>query len=163
MQKTASSPARIRSPRPAYRERLAPSLKILCAAAIIAPMISLVFVRINDVVSLVLGVAAAALLVALLILLAPVVSVSGREVRAGRAHIDVAHLDEAVALTGDDARSARGTRLDPRGWYLIRGGIDGIVLVKNTDPDDPVSSWTISSRTPDRLAAAIMRAKLEAV
>jgi len=163
MQKTDSSPARTRSPRPVYRERLAPSLRILCAAAIIAPMISLVFVRINDVVSLALGVAAAALLIGLLILLAPVVSVSGNEVRAGRAHIDVAHLDEAIALTGDEAKSSRGARLDPRGWYLIRGGIDGIVLVKNTDPDDPVSTWTISSRTPDRLAAAIMRAKREAV
>ncbi|MGO1307624.1 MAG: DUF3093 domain-containing protein [Microbacterium gubbeenense] len=159
MQKTASSPDRTRSTGPIYRERLAPSLKILSAAAIVAPMVSLVFVKMNSVVALALGVASAAVLILVLILLAPVISVSGRELFAGRAHIDVAHLGEPLALSGDEARAVRGVNLDPRGWYQIRGGIDGIVFVENTDPDDPVRSWTISSRTPDRLAAAIRRAK----
>lgn len=162
MQKTASSPERARSTGSIYRERLAPSLKILSAAAIVAPMVSLVFVRMNSVVALALGVAAAAALILVLYFVAPVVAVSGRELIVGRAHIDAVHLDEPVVLSGDEAKAARGVELDPRGWYQIRGGIDGIVLVKNTDPDDPVSSWTISSRTPDRLAAAIRRAQRDA-
>lgn len=82
--------------------------------------------------------------------------------RAGRAHIDVAHLGAPLALTGNDAKDARGTGLPARGWHLIRGGIDGIVVVPNDDPADPVTAWTVSTRTPDRLAAAIRTAQLSA-
>ena len=75
--------------------------------------------------------------------------------RAGRAHIDVALLGEPAIMIGDQARHARGPGLDPRSWHVIRGGIDGVVVTAVTDPDDPTPSWVISSRTPDRLAAAI--------
>ncbi|WP_110588873.1 DUF3093 family protein [Microbacterium suaedae] len=142
-----------------YRERLAPSLKIIAAAAIIAPMVMLVFVRMNVFVALALSVGTALALIGLLIALAPVVEVEGGELRAGRAHIDVALLGDPEPLDGDAARAARGADIDARGWYLIRGGIAGIVFVPNIDPDDPVTSWTISTRTPDRLAAAIRRAQ----
>jgi len=36
-----------------------------------------------------------------------------------------------------------------------------VVIVPITDPDDPVSSWMLSSRTPDRLAAAIRSARTD--
>jgi len=143
----------------AYRERLTPSLKFIVGAAIVAPMVSLVFVRFNQTAALAIGVGTAALLVWLLLGTAPRVRVENGELIAGRAHIDVAFLGEPRILTGEEAAAARGTGLDPRGWYLIRGGIDGIVLVENIDPADPVTTWTVSTRTPDRLAAAIRRAQ----
>jgi hypothetical protein len=40
---------------------------------------------------------------------------------------------------------------------LLRGGIDGVVTIPLADPDDPTPSWVISTRTPDRLSAAIRR------
>jgi hypothetical protein len=95
--------------------------------------------------------------VTLLIALSPRIVVGDGMLRAGRAHIDVSLLGRPVALVGEEARAARGPGLDARGWHLIRGGIDGLVVVADIDPDDPVSAWTISSRTPDRLAAAIAR------
>lgn len=79
--------------------------------------------------------------------------------RAGRAHIDARWLGEPSVYTGDEARERRGPLLPGDGWHLIRGGIDGVVVVALTDPDDPVRSWTVSSRTPDRLAAAIRAAR----
>lgn len=145
--------------RPRYRERLAPSLRLLVTVALAGPMVSLIFVPIGSTVALLVGAAVSALLVVLSIAATPVVSVDGTMLRAGRAHIDVRHLGEPVALTGDDARQARGPGLPARGWHLIRGGIDGIVVVPNIDQDDPVEAWTISSRTPDRLAAAIRAAR----
>ncbi|NHI17170.1 DUF3093 domain-containing protein [Microbacterium excoecariae] len=147
-----------RAPR-SYRERLTPSLKVLAGAAIVAPMVALVFVQYSAIAALALGIATAVLLVAALIWAAPVVRVEGGELRAGRAHIDLAFLGEPIALTGSDAAHARGAGLDPRGWYLLRGGIGGVVIVPITDPDDPVRTWTLSTRTPDRLAAAIRRAR----
>ncbi|WP_337004869.1 DUF3093 domain-containing protein [Microbacterium sp. LB12] len=145
--------------RPRYRERLAPSLWLLVTVAVAGPMVSLVFVPIGSTIALVLGAAVSALLVIGFIAATPVVSVEGTELRAGRAHIDVSFLGHPLALTGADARDARGPGLPARGWHLIRGGIDGVVVVPNIDPDDPIDAWTISTRTPDRLAAAIRRAQ----
>ncbi|WOF24519.1 DUF3093 domain-containing protein [Microbacterium betulae] len=142
-----------------FRERLSPSLWTLASAAIVAPMVTLVFVRIEPAVSLGLGAIAAIVVIALLIAGSPVVEVRDGVLRAGKARIEVEHLGDPVALAGEEAKAARGVDLDPRGWYLVRGGIDGVVLVPNTDPDDPVTSWTISIRTPDRLAAAVLRAQ----
>jgi hypothetical protein len=148
-----------RSSRATYRERLSPSLWLLGGAAVVAPMASLVFVQIDRALALGIGIAVAIAVVALLVGLAPVVEVRGTELRAGRARIEARFLGEPVALTGADAQAARGRDIDAHGWHLIRGGIDGLVVVPNTDPDDPVGSWTISSRTPERLAAAIRLAQ----
>ncbi|WP_435745052.1 DUF3093 family protein [Microbacterium sp. PMB16] len=145
--------------RPLYRERLAPSLPLLVTVALAGPMVALIFVPIGATVALIVGAAVSAVLVVAFIAATPVVSVAGTTVRAGRAHIDTRFLGEPIALSGDEARHARGPGLPARGWHLIRGGIDGVVIVPNTDQDDPVETWTISTRTPDRLAAAIRAAR----
>ncbi|MFT4156897.1 MAG: DUF3093 domain-containing protein [Microbacterium sp.] len=145
--------------RPRYRERLSPSLPLLASVALAGPMVSLVFIPLGSVIALIAGAAVSASLIALFVWLAPVVCVDAAVLRAGRAHIDAKFLGEPTALSGDDARQARGPMLPARGWHLIRGGIDGLVVIPNTDENDPVDSWTISSRTPDRLAAAIRAAQ----
>ncbi|MFB4351921.1 DUF3093 domain-containing protein [Microbacterium sp. LS_15] len=142
-----------------YRERLSPSLWLLVTIALAGPMVALIFIPAGSTLALVIGAAVSALLVAGAIALTPVVSVQGDELRAGRAHIAVRHLGRPVALTGDEARQSRGPALPARGWHLVRGGIDGVVVVPNIDEDDPVTAWTISTRTPDRLAAAIEAAR----
>jgi len=143
-----------------YRERLGPSLWILVAAAVAGPMAALVVTPIDTTAALVIGAGVGILLIALLILAAPVVEVRDGELRAGRAHIDVELLGAAEVHVGEDARHARGAGLDPRSWHLIRGGIDGVVVIPVTDADDPTTAWVISSRTPDRLAAAVRRAQI---
>lgn len=143
-----------------YRERLGPSLWILVAAAVAAPMAALVFSPIDTTLSLGVGLGVGVLLIAAMIAAAPVVEVRDGELRAGRARIGVEYLGEPELHTGEAARQARGAALDPRAWHLIRGGIDGVVVIPLHDPDDPVTAWVISSRTPDRLAAAVRRAQL---
>lgn len=145
--------------RPQYRERLSPSLRLLVTVALAGPMVSLVFVPIGSTIALVAGALVSAALVSMLIWSTPVVSVHDTDLRAGRAHIDAKFLGEPTVLTGEEARQARGPGLSARGWHLIRGGIDGLVVVPNTDADDPVDVWTIASRTPDRLAAAVRSAR----
>jgi len=158
-----TSPATQPAQAPTYRERLAPSLWVIVSAGVVAPMASLVFVRMDRTLALVIGVVVAVLVVAALIGLAPRLSLTGSTLRAGRAHIDVSLLGEPEALTGDEAKDARGSKLDVHGWHLIRGGIDGIVRVPVIDADDPATSWTISTRTPDRLAALVAHAQRRAV
>jgi len=151
------------STRVRYRERLSPSLWMLVTAAVLAPMVMLVFTPLGSLLGLLIGAAAALALIGALIFGSPSVRVEGTTLYAGRAHIDARFLGEVTEYTGEEARTARGSALPARGWHLLRGGIDGVVVVQNTDPDDPIPSWTISSRTPDRLAVAIRSAEAEAV
>jgi len=142
-----------------YRERLSPSLWVIVSAAVAAPMAALVVAPIDTTVALVAGAVVGVAILALLIAGSPVVQVRDGILTAGRAHIDVGYTGEVTVLTGEDARHARGPGLHPRSWHVIRGGIDGIVIVEITDLDDPAPSWVLSTRTPDRLAAALRRAQ----
>ncbi|GAA3021628.1 hypothetical protein GCM10010462_05000 [Microbacterium dextranolyticum] len=142
-----------------YRERLSPSLWALLSAAVAAPMVALVFVPLDATIALVAGIGVAVALIAALVLLSPVVEVSGGELRVGRAHIPVDLLGDASGATGDDARHVRGPGLPRGAWHLLRGGIDGIVRVPVTDERDPVDEWIFSTRTPDRVISAIRRAQ----
>jgi len=151
-----TSPA---SARETFRERLSPSLWVLVSAAVVAPMAALVLAPIDTTAALFVGGLLGVLFVALLIVGSPVVDVRDGMLRAGRARIPVDLLGPPVPLGGDAARAARGPELNPRAWHVIRGGIDGIVVVPVEDPDDPTPAWVISSRTPDRLTAAIRRAQ----
>lgn len=143
-----------------YRERLGPSLWLLVSAALAGPMAALVLAPIDTTLALLIGAGVAVAVVILLMAASPVVEVRDGELRAGRAHIDVALLGEPVAFVSQEARNARGPGLDPRSWHLIRGGIDGVVVVPVQDPDDPAPVWVVSTRTPDRLAAALRHAQL---
>ena len=141
-----------------YRERLGPSLWVLVSAAVAAPMAALVFTPVDTTLALVIGAAVGVAIIGLLVAGSPTVMLRDGVLHAGRAHIDVGHLGEPLVFTGDQARHARGAGLDPRSWHVIRGGIDGVVVVPVKDQDDPAPAWVLSSRTPDRLAAAMRRA-----
>lgn len=142
-----------------YRERLSPSLWVLVAAALCGPMAALVFSPIDTTAALVIGGAVGFGIVALLVMTSPVLEVADGILRAGRARIEVAHLGPIAVLTGEQARQARGAALDPRSWHVIRGGIDPVAVIPILDPDDPAPAWVVSSRTPERLAAAVRRAQ----
>lgn len=151
--------ADLRSHAVTYRERLSPSLWLLFSAALAGPMIAVVVAPVDSTLAVALGMAAALLLLALLVFASPVIAVEGGELRVGRAHIGVEHLGTPEALTGDEARTARGPGLRRDAWHLLRGGIDGVVRVPIDDDRDPVAEWVFSSRTPDRVIAAIARAR----
>jgi len=143
----------------AYRERLGPSLWVLVSAALAGPMAALVFAPIDTTIALVTGAVVGVAVIALLVAGSPVIELRDGMLRAGRARIDVGLLGDAAVFTGEPARHARGPGLDPRAWHVIRGGIDGIVVIDVTDPDDPTPVWVVSSRTPDRFAAALRLAQ----
>lgn len=142
-----------------YHERLSPSLWLLVSAALLGPMAAVVVAPVNAALAVALGLAVALLVVVLLLFASPVVAVADGRLRVGRAHIEVGHLGAPVALTGDEARIARGPGLRPSAWHLLRGGIDGVVRVPIDDDRDPVAEWVFSSRTPERVVAAIGRAR----
>ncbi len=81
-------------------------------------------------------------------------------VRAGELEVDDAHLPlryvgGAEPIRGEAKRVALGPDLDPLAFVVLRPWVPAAVKVTLTDPQDPTPYWVISSRRPDRLAAAI--------
>lgn len=148
-------------PSPSYRERLTPSLWVLVSAAVTAPMAALVFVPIDPTVALVTGILVGFAVVAGLIAIAPVIAVDDGELRVGRAHVSVHLLGDPVALVGEEARHVRGPGLSRSAWHMLRPGVDGVVRVPLHDPRDPTTEWVFSTRTPDRVAAVLRRARAD--
>jgi hypothetical protein len=105
--------------------------------------------------AVVVGVAAAVGLVAA----APLVEVSGGQLRAGRAQIPVHLLRDARWVAGEEARQERGPRLDARAYLCIRGWVDPVVRVDLDDPEDPTPYWLVSSRRPEALVDALRAAE----
>jgi hypothetical protein len=75
--------------------------------------------------------------------------------QAGRARIGVEHLGQAEALDAEHTRLAIGRDADVRAYLVIRPYLKRAVRVGVSDPADPTPYWLVSSRHPDRLAAAL--------
>jgi hypothetical protein len=78
----------------------------------------------------------------------------------GHLYVDDARLPRSVisAVTVVDAAGRRdllGPEADPLAFVITRPWIPGGVCVDLDDPDDPTPYWFISSRHPERLAAAL--------
>jgi hypothetical protein len=58
-------------------------------------------------------------------------------------------------------RQARGPGLDARAFLCLRGWVQTGARVRIDDPQDPTPYWLLSTRHPDRLAAALAAAPSE--
>lgn len=140
---------------PEYREKLWASPALFVATALVIPASLLVFLPISMTAGIVTAAVLYAGCVAMLVLASPVVQVKGGELQAGRARIPTELLGEATAFSGTEASQERGPRLDVRAWLLIRGWVDPVVRIPIVDATDPAPYWLVSSRHPQKLAAAI--------
>lgn len=86
------------------------------------------------------------------------ISVDGAVLRAGRAQISTEHVGEVTPLDDEAMRRQAGRDADARAFLLLRPYLKRGVRVDLVDPSDPTPYWLLSSRRPDRLAAALTRA-----
>lgn len=75
--------------------------------------------------------------------------------RAGPARLPPQAIGTVEALDVDATRRARGPLADPHAYYLLRGYVGTAVRVWVDDASDPVPYWLVSTRHPQRLAAAL--------
>ncbi len=78
---------------------------------------------------------------------------------AGPARIPVGALGEAHSLTPAEAVAWRGVKADPRAFMLLRSYVPTALRVEVSDPADPTPYLYLSTRSPDRLAAALAEAR----
>jgi hypothetical protein len=107
-----------------------------------------------------LGTSVATLLVAAAIFgsAAIVISVEEQEVRVGRASIEHAYIATCRALNAEETRRRTGVEADARAHLVLRPYIKSTVEITLDDPEDPVPYWLVSTREPQRLAAALQDA-----
>ncbi|MCR8669953.1 DUF3093 domain-containing protein [Agrococcus sp. HG114] len=144
---------------PTHRERLVPPWWLLLVLLLIVPAVLLVFLPIDVQAGIAIAVALYVGVVALLWLGAPVVELRDGILRAGRARIPVEHLGEPQVLGGDAATSALRGGWDPDEHHVVSPWTRALVRAAVVDPEDPTPAWLISSRRPERLAAAIEAAR----
>jgi Protein of unknown function (DUF3093) len=83
------------------------------------------------------------------------ITVAAGTFRAGRAHIDVAHVGAATPLDAAQTRRIAGMDADARAYLLLRPYLKRAVRVEITDPADPAPYWLVSTRRPEELAGAL--------
>jgi len=80
------------------------------------------------------------------------------ELRVDDARLPVRFVGQVVPLDATGRRELLGPSADPLAFVVQRPWIRGAVQVVLDDPADPTPYWLVSSRDPDRLAAALRQA-----
>lgn len=137
-----------------FQERLAPAWWFILALFLAVPTTLLIFLPVNPLLGLLVGLALWLTFVGLLWWSAPVVSLDDSFFCAGRARIERHYITHMDAFDGDEARAEKGTRLDARAFLVIRPWVHPVVKVTLDDPNDPTPYWLVSVREPQQLVAA---------
>ncbi|MPZ27846.1 MAG: DUF3093 family protein [Micromonosporaceae bacterium] len=87
----------------------------------------------------------------------PVTGEGGAELLVDDARLPAQFIAEVVALDPAGRRELLGTAADPLAFVVQRPWVAGAVQVVLDDPADPTPYWLVSTRHPDRLAAALGR------
>ncbi|HLT11223.1 MAG TPA: DUF3093 domain-containing protein [Micromonosporaceae bacterium] len=90
---------------------------------------------------------------------------SGEPGSAGWLRVDDANLPldviaDVVPLSAEEKRVLLGREADPLAFVIQRPWVPGGVRIDLDDPNDPTPYWFISSRHPERLAAALKAARV---
>ena len=83
------------------------------------------------------------------------IEVTGGVLRTGRDTLLLSEAGEILALDEKQAALLRGPRADPAAHLFMRPYLKRAVYVGVAHPVDGVPYWLISTRHPDRLAAAL--------
>jgi hypothetical protein len=83
------------------------------------------------------------------------VAVVDDELQVDDARLPLQFVSDATVLTPDAKRDILGPYAEPYAFVIQRPWIGGAVQVHLDDPADPTPYWIVSSRHPDRLAAAL--------
>ena len=142
---------------PSYTERLTVPLRWwVQGVMLIATLWLAVVVAAPALVAAVVAVLCLALMAALFGSYgAAVVSVEGDTFRAGRAQIPRAYVGAVEALDEDRTRLVAGREADARAFLVLRPYLKRSVKVEILDAADPTPYWLVSTRHPERLAAAL--------
>ena len=138
----------------AYSEKLAPAWWLVLATGLLVPATLLVFLPLNWLLGLLVGLGLWWGAIGVLWSFAPSLKIEAGSLHAGKARIELHHISTITVFRADQARHERGPGLDARAWLVIVPWIDPVVKIELSDPEDPTPYWLVSTRHPEQLAAA---------
>jgi DUF3093 family protein len=138
-----------------FTESLSPSPGIWAIGAGFGAALGLVLGPVNTAAAFALGAVGLVAVITLLAVTTPKLVVTNTTFRAGRAEVPLTVVGDVDVLSAEEMRKARGVDADARAFLMIRGWLPVGVKVRLADPADPTPYWLVSSRQPDRLAAAL--------
>lgn len=142
-----------------YVEKLGPAWWLVVATGLLVPATLLIFLPLNWILGLSMGLALWGLTLALLWGFAPSLRVENGLFLAGKARIELNFVGEATAFAKDEARNQKGPDLDARAWLVMVPWVEPVAKITIRDPQDPTPYWLVSSRRPTELIDALARAK----
>jgi hypothetical protein len=86
------------------------------------------------------------------------ITVGDGELRVDDAHLPVQYVTVVIPLDAAGKREILGPAAHPLAFVVQRPWVSGVVQVVLDDPADPTPYWIVSSRHPERLAAALSAA-----
>jgi hypothetical protein len=85
------------------------------------------------------------------------ISLTERELRVGRAHIERTYVGRSQVLTIDEMRLTRGRDADPAAYLALRFWQPRGVKIEVRDARDSTPYWLISSKNAKRLVEALTK------
>lgn len=82
---------------------------------------------------------------------------TGIELRCGRAHIDLGYLGHAEILSEQDLRDRIGIDSSGRDFICFSPWVKTAVAIDNVDETDPIATWVVCTRHPERFAQALKK------
>lgn len=139
-----------------YTEKLNPPIGLTLSTLLLIPGFGLMLGPFDWYLAFAVGVFVTIAVNVLMFNFSPSIVVSDKELILGKAVIPLSVLKNPIALRGEEAFRARGPELSPEIYFQIRGGIDGVVVLDNVDPEDPFKKVLMSTRNPEVLAEALL-------
>ncbi len=139
----------------AHSERLWPGAGSWGVLALLAVTVTVAFIPVGRGAAVVAAIVSTGAALWAAVALATPVTVAGGELRTGRAHIATSMLGDVEVLDAAGTRLALGREHDPRAFLCQRGWVRTAVRARVLDAADPTPYWLVSTRHPDRLAAAL--------
>lgn len=150
---------RVGSP-PIYRDRVRASIGVWAFLILVAGSLGIAAGAVlGQWVGWTIFLASAALPCLLLLRSTVTIEVDHHQLRVDRAILPLEFVGPVTVLDAEAARRQRGPELDPTCHLVLRGWVPTAVRIENTDVEDPVPYWYISTRNPEKLKAAIEQSR----
>lgn len=138
-----------------YEEKLTPSRGAYAVIVLLSGMTFLAFAYLPRPVSAAATVIVLAGGALALHLSAPTLKVTATHLHAGKAVLPLSAITDMTSHIGQDATRARGAGAPHPAYFVIRGWISPVVVLRIDARPDPTAAWILSTRHPEALLKAL--------
>lgn len=142
-----------------FIERQLPASVFYFIAILVVPPFWLVFLPIDSLTGLYLGVFVYLTVIAFMTIRAKKIAINPQSLKIGTAQIPISSLGAATIHVGEAIKRQVGPNLNHRAFLCFKAGLPALVEIKIEDSQDPTPYLLLSTRKPHELCSALVMAK----